>query len=130
MSIVFFELEAAAWRKSDVDGEGMEVEYLVEKGVLVEVVTVHVHPRLPLPRAQDLTQPGGGETLLDPSVGPPIDAGGPVLGCRRRGGGRRRLGEGAPPPPQHDAPARRRPRRPAHPPQAPPHHAPRPGPAP
>src|SRR6267143_377833 len=66
--------------------DGMAFEHLFQKGVLVEVVTVDVHPQLTLARAHDLAQPGGREASLDPPVGPPIDAGGPVFGCLGCGG--------------------------------------------
>ena len=54
----------------------------------MQVGTVDVHPQLALTGAHDLAQPNGREASLDSSVGPPIDAGGPVFGrlwCGSRG---------------------------------------------
>src|SRR5207249_8463369 len=62
VAVVLFQLDAGARRERVLDGEGVELEYLLQERVLVEVRTVDVHPQLALASAHELAQPGGRET--------------------------------------------------------------------
>src|SRR2546429_3685418 len=79
VAVVLFQLDAGARRERVLDGEGVKLEYLLQEGMLVQVGTVDVHPQLALTRAHDLAQPGGREASLDPPVGPPVNAGRPLV---------------------------------------------------
>src|SRR5258705_8215189 len=129
---ILLELDPCPGREGVFDGQGVELEHFFEQRVLVHVRAVDVHPQLAFARLKDFADAGGGNVLLERAIGPPVEAGRPILRglrlLRRYGSGGYLPQKRAAPKAPHPPPAGRAAKPP--PPPRPPAAGPAPPPAP